>query len=537
MSMLEEIITYLFFPPKKVEPTIALVDYMGLQDPPTPRFTAREIDEQKLTCFGARVDNGLAEYIDLRGTFEHILTIGRTGVGKSVYFRSTFLYRWISHFPESSVVIFDAMDGVIEDAITLCEKARPHPRPYIVLPDAGMNILNCSDDPHVIASNLAQAYMQQADKSGGYFNNIACSWILVVIPLIMATYPGKKPTLLDLRSLASDKIVRQWLVEDARDIAEDMPELFKYLEAFDGDGKKAEELTYNLNGFSTYLRQITSGKFEWMLSQRDAPSLTSLLNDPQRPVIILRVGDFEGSVKHILGILGISMVSAFVMSRDLEQNDHPCLFYIDEGGLMTQTSSDVTPKNIASMLQTARKRRCGFVIGIQTLEQVPEAFRETFIAGCRTAILQQDSPASNAKYFAEMIGNATYRITYPTEAVDPDGKKRVQVSSQDKVDYIMSPDRIRNILRDEVIVLTPYNSAKRTPLHLKRPYLAIEPTPYHEPKAPKTCPKPSGRKWGTISRGWTMGNRKKDQPKHRWQLFCKKQIRYCNNIKEKSQSD
>ncbi|MGB8345235.1 MAG: TraM recognition domain-containing protein [Ktedonobacteraceae bacterium] len=501
-----------FFPPEKVEPTETLVDYLSLQNPPTPRYTFTQIEENKLTCIGYHPDTERAEYVDAKTVFEHVLTTGKTGVGKSSYYRSSFLARWITFYQQSSVVIFDAMDGVIEDAITLCEKAHPS-RPYIVLPDAGMNVLNCSNDPHEIASRFAQAYMQQADKGGAFFNHVAKSWILAVIPLLMATYPTVKPTLLDLRSLASDKMVRQWLVEDAERRSAALPELFTYREQFGGTGKAAaDELSYNLRGLGTYLLEITSGKFAWMLNQRDAPSLETFINDPRHPVIIMRVGDYEGSVKHTLGILGISMVSAFIMNRDIATSGHPCLFYIDEGGLMTQTASDTTPKNLASILQTARKRRCGFIIGLQTLEQVPKEFRETFVNGCRTIIIQPDCPPADAKYFADMIGNARYRVTYPSESIDPDGKKRIQVSSQDKIDYIMSPDAIRNIRRDEVIVLTPYHGAKRTPLYLKKPFWEFEATPYTEPQAPNEPPQTLWQEMGYYQTRLTATGKPAPQP-------------------------
>jgi len=468
--------------PKKAEPKKELVSYLGLQDPKTPHYSRPEIEKLRLTCIGYHEKTDLAEYVGLTDIYTHTLTVGKTGIGKTTYFMNTYLLRYIAYCKESSVIIFDAMDGVIQDAIALCKKVG---RKYVVLPDDGMNILNCSGNPHEVADKIGQVYMQNQGNTqgdGGHYHKVVRTWLLLAIPLFAEAY-GRIPTLQELLSLASEKEPVSWMLEDA---PQNCAARREYLREY---GKvKFEDLRHDLHSLRLFIREIGSGKFAHMLNQIQAPSLEQLINDPARPVIILRVGDYEGSIKHTLGNLSVSMVSSFIMNRDMKVSNHPCVFYIDEGGLMTSSSS-TAPNTLSSMLQTARKKRCGFILGLQTLEQIPEEYRSTFVNGCRTTIIHADAPHENAAYFAERIGSAEYELTYPSESVEENGRTRNQTSRERKIDYIMSPDEIMNIAWDEVIVLKPHNGAKRTPLRLKKPErLKMESQPYSEPCVPLYAP-------------------------------------------------
>lgn len=468
--------------PKKAEPKKELVSYLGLQDPNTPHYSRTEIEDLRLTCIGFHENTELAEYVRLSDIFTHTLTVGKTGIGKTTYFINTYLLRFIAFCPESSVVIFDAMDGVIQDAIALCEKVG---RKYVVLPDDGMNILNCSGNAHEVADKIGQVYMQNQgniEGDGGHYHKVVKTWLLLTIPLFQEAY-GRIPTLQELLSLASEKEPIAWMLEDAPQNCGARREYLREYRAVD-----FKDLRHDLHSLRLFIREVASGKFAHMLNQVHAPSLEQHINDPAHPVIILRVGDYQGSIKHTLGNLAVSMVSSFVMNRNMEASNHPCLFYIDEGGLMTSSSS-TAPNTLSSMLQTARKKYCGFVLGLQTLEQVPEEYRSTFVNGCRTTIIHADAPHENAQYFADRIGNAEYELTYPSESREENGRIRSQISRERKIDYIMSPDEIMNIGWDEVIVLKPHDGAKRTPLRLKKPKrLELSSSPYSEPHVPLYAP-------------------------------------------------
>lgn len=473
----------LFVKPKKVEPKKELVSYLGLQDPAPRHYSRTEIETGHLTCIGFHEEGELAEYVNLDEVFTHTLTVGKTGIGKTTYFMNTYLLHFIGYFKESSVVIFDAMDGVIQDAIALCKRVG---RKYVVLPDDGMHILYCSGNPHEVANKIGQLYMQnQPNKQGDgvHFHKVVKTWLLLTIPLFFEAY-GRIPTLQELLSLASENEPITWMLED---VSQNSSVKREYLREYRSVPFK--DLRYDLQNLRLFIREIASGKFAHMLNQVNSPSLEALINDPARPVIILRVGDYEGSIRHTLGDLAISMVSSFVMNRDMSVSNHPCLFYIDEGGLMTSSSS-TAPNTLSSLLQTARKKRCGFVLGLQNLGQVPKDYRSTFVDGCRTTIIHADLPHENAHYFADRIGNAEYELTYPSESVEDSGRTRNQISRERKADYIMSPDEVMNMRWDEVTVLKPHNGAKRTPLRLMKPKKALDlgSSPYIEPHVPLYAP-------------------------------------------------
>jgi hypothetical protein len=472
----------------KTEPTRKIVDLLGMQDPPSKRYEPDEIEQLKLTCLGGKKTGNdlLAEWTTAEEVFTHSLTLGKTGIGKTTYFMSTYLFRYIAYYNEASVIIMDAMDGVIEEAIALCKKYK---RKYIVLPDDEMNILDTGGTSHETADKLGQVYMQAYGSMEGdssHYHKVIKNFIKLIIPLL-AEVEGKF-NLQEILSLASEEECLNELITDAKRLYPDSPNLREYNREF---GKmRFQELRKDLNSLRLFIREITQGKLAYMLNQKNAPSLVDLINDPERPVIIMRVGDYAGSVKYTLGVLAVSMISNFVMNRDIHKSNHPCLFYIDEAGLMMNSSSSSAPQTLSSMLQLARKKRCGFVLGMQHINQVPDVYRSTFLEGCNTTILHPDLPHETAQYFADKIGNVIWEITYPSETRDADGRKRVQISSERKPDYFMSSDEIMNIAKDEVIVIKRHEGAKRTPMLLKKPKkLTLDNVePYIEPQVPQYAP-------------------------------------------------
>lgn len=506
------------------EPTRKIVDLLGMQDPPTRLYTRHEIESKHLTCLGANKKDGIAVYVELPDVYTHTLTIGKTGIGKTTFFCASYLDRFISYYPEASVVFVDAMDGVIDEVIARCKKIR---RKYIVLPDDGMSLLNCSCNPYEVGDKLGQIYMQTygtIEGDSSHYHRLIKDFLLYAIPLFYASY-GRMPVFQEVMSMAREKNVMQWTLEDA---PLDSYERQEYEMEFEGKHDKEK-----LHSLRLFIHEITSGKRAYMLNQKDAKSLDSLINDPERPVILLRVGDFKGSVKYTLGVLAVSMISSFVTNRDMRISNHPCLFYIDEAGLMTSSASS-TPDMLSSMLHTARKKNCGFVLGMQSLGQIPEVYRETFLNGCNTAILHPDLDSTTATHFADQIGNVTWEITYISETVDADGRKRNQVSRERKPDYYITPAEIMNMAKDEVIVLKRHDFAKRTPLRLIKPNkYEYDIEHYTEPDVPTRAPQTIWEERG-YKQSRPLSKDKKNQTKEQALKEAEDMIKGLNNRKGRS---
>ena len=259
--------------PPKVEYFRKLVDNQGLADPPPPRYGREELESKNLVCVGAHKlpngESGLAEYIEEESLYMGTWAISKTGTGKSSFYLATYLFKFITSHKSvpNAMIIFDSNNAVRDDVIALCEK---YQKPYCVLPQEGINILDTGASIDDDARALCDAYENFLARNGikdVFFVGFVQSWIITAMPLFYEIY-GEKPHLLDIISLASDSKVRKWLIEDAlsKGLTEDnSPRMFDYLSQFDGkEAKKAESIT-GLHPFDQTIGQVKSPNLRGIL--------------------------------------------------------------------------------------------------------------------------------------------------------------------------------------------------------------------------------------------------------------------------------
>lgn len=454
--------------------TREIIDNQGLADPKTPKYSLEELRTRNLVCIGARkLENGKsgdAEYIEEESLYMGTWAISKTGTGKSIFILSTYLFKFIWSHKDvpNAIIIFDSNNALMDDVITLCERYK---KPYSVLPETGINILDTGGDIGDDATALCDAYENYLTRSQSkdiYFLGYVRSWISTVMPLIYDVY-GEKPHILDIINLGTDPQVRKWLIEDARSIGlneDNSASFFDYLMQFNEKTEKdKEKTTYNLTGLVSYLRQIIIGENRKLLCQKNAKTLDQRIADKE-VIFITKVG-FDGSLENLIGHLFLSNIARICNHRETYTNPHPLWIFIDE---MAQLQSQL----LGNILSECRKKDMGFFMASQNYGQIKFDYRETIQANARTRIVLSDLPIDTAKLVAESLGEAKYETKETSISRNDDGKVTKQERVSQDYDLIVRPEELMNLPRTEAVVLTPHEGAKRTHMHVIKPFLKLE---------------------------------------------------------------
>ena len=461
-----------------------LIDNQGLADPQSPTYTQEQLETRNLVCVGVRkLENGKRgkeEYIEEESLYMGTWAISKTGTGKSVFYLATYLLKFISSHLKApnAMIIFDSNNAVRDDVITVCEKCN---KPYCVLPQAGINILDTSGDSEDDARALCDAYENYLARNGvkdTFFVGFVQSWIIAIFPFFFKIYE-EKPHILDVISLASNSQVREWLMEDARSKGlneENCPEMFDYLVQFGKGAVKEDSITYNLVGFVSYLKKLIIGRNRDFLCQKNAKTLDQRIADKE--VIIVTSVGFDGSLENLVGHLFLSNIARISNQREAYANPFPLWVFIDE---MAQLQS----KLLGSIISGCRKKDMGFFMASQNYGQIDDEYLETIQANTRTRIVHSDLPIETARPVADGIGRGLYEVRQRTISKSPGGGTTVQYSVDQEFDLLVRPEELMNIPRDEAIIITPHKGAKRTPIHVYKPYLELaDKHEYREPIGP-----------------------------------------------------
>jgi TraM recognition site of TraD and TraG len=368
--------------------------------------------------------------------FRHVLNISGTGAGKTFYMQNTVMLKRIKD-RGNALIIYDPKRGMTSDIVSLCKY---YGRDYIIYPDCGFNPLAGYGSPEERAITFADLYKQVAvgNQEGGgiHYSYLAQRYISLVVPAFEKAYHVPM-TLQELSMLCENESFRERLKQDC-------PPGYELQRLFTAFGKWNEkDFRENLIGIPMFIDRLTARPpLNRLLNLRNAITLQQCID--QKKVIIIRAGNYPGTIGATLGLLFQISLQSYVENRDLSKSNHPVFVLIDELPMYLNP-------NFVSLVTTGREMRLGLFLSFQSLEQL-DKYQTTITGSVRTWIAHNGLNAVEAELLAQTIGDTLYReYSYNTPHDIRQGAGGMGESF--RYDFKVRATEIRNIPANEVLFM------------------------------------------------------------------------------------